>query len=919
MSTSAGDFGEQGDYATDDQLESSLNAAGLGSDEPDDAGESGVEDDTLPLPREAGKLLSERDPGRVFKAIDDIVQRQERLARNREEKKRHWDKVREGEPFAYLEHNEDRSIFKATVAPGVDADATGSAIPNKMDDLCNKVISQLLADDFLPDPKPDGDADSDRGAADLGKKFLRADGQTSGTDDRQLLRDALNSNITGAAEAVFVWVDPTAGGWRPMQIMAHPRAEDATKPLYAPMLDTATGMPILAAGPDGVPAPILEKASQPVLRYVATAKGARIFVEDATQADRQWLPKHRRKMLSINQVRCVPQSASVFDASSITLLLYDTLGEAKKRFQTLRTMRPAELKTLCQWRPRRWKSIVPDAHRPKDNEGMGAVTDDTLLFWYEHFCPSAPDYPDGAQVCVTGHGKGSSGQTTDGTVLLRDTLRDDVEIEDGVKTPILRVPPVSVFVCVNDIRDRDPLGSALMARFGGGKDAHDQIWAGMFDAMYKALNPNCYIPGTSTVTKEDVNRRDGTPIEILTKDDRPEWETPPELPTYVPQLLEQLNQSFNSAAGTNETSNGLDSQYAVSGVAKEVAIKTARVALAQYWQNTVKGLTYYWRIKLQLAQAKLTVPQMVRLSGVESAYKQPWFVGADMCGVSEVALQAGSGSMMTPTEKAQHLGFLQQNQWLDPEQAGELARASMQDDLGLPPNIHEEAVNRDIAAWSKGPPPGWMEQMQTFLQQKAAYDQALAQATQIEQVTDPATAAANPAAVQQMAAQQVEASGLATPQAPAVPFEDRPCHQEQLIATYRHRAFSRMMDTVEYTKMPPLWRIPFDERYEQARVAAGVTTVAEQQQAQAQAIQQQAQGAAKEQDGKAQTAEADRQFKATEADKDRTADAEQHARTLMSKESAGAQKLAGGAGQQRAGATKLPLRSGATAGRKAPA
>ena len=206
-----GDYGEQGDFNTDGQLEDALNAAGLDELDLDrDASAAKLPDDVLPIPG-GGKLLEEPDPAKVFKLIDGIVRRQDPIARNREEKRKHWRRVRGGVPFSFLQKDEDRSSYRAELAPGVE-DVGGQPVPNKMDDLCSKIISQILTDDFLPNPKPDGDADSDRGAADLAKKFLRSDGTVTGTDDKQLLRDVLNMNISAATAGVLVWVDQTAGG-----------------------------------------------------------------------------------------------------------------------------------------------------------------------------------------------------------------------------------------------------------------------------------------------------------------------------------------------------------------------------------------------------------------------------------------------------------------------------------------------------------------------------------------------------------------------------------------------------------------------------------------------------------------------------------------------------------------------------------
>lgn len=890
-----GQYGEEGEFDADTMFDDVAAALSAGDEKlpaprpvPEQTPDGG--DDTAPIPK-GGPLLEEKSPAKLFRVIDGKVQRQERVAKNREQKALHYRRIRSGHPFAFLEKSEDRSVYTATVPPGSDKSAAGQPVPNKMDDVANKTVSQLLSDPYLPNPKADGDDDRDRGAADLAKKFLRADGTATGTDDGALQRDVLNMNMTDGSSFVVVWVDPTGGGWRPKQVQAHPRATDPSRPLYAPMLDKATGQPIPTA--DG--SLIEEKSAEPVLRYVAevgkrpeTSSGL-AFTDNASEAVRQWLPKHCRRILNVNQVRTFPQSSDVFSASEIALLMYDSLDEAKRRFPVLRTMKDHELKAVCQWRPRRWKSVVPEAHRTTDAGADTAkpVEGDSLVFWYEYFCRISPDYPDGAQVCVNGANLGGA-QSADGSgvVFSRDTLRDDVELEDGRTIPVLRCPPVTQFVANTDIEDGDPFGMAPMARFGGGKEAWDHIWSGLFDAMHKGLNPNVFLPSTSPVTKEDYNRRDGTPIEILTKDDQPFVEEPPVLPVFVPDLLERIEMTINSAAGLNETSTGLDSEYSTSGVAKDIAIKQARVALAQYWQNFVKGLTHYWYVKLQLAQAKLTVPQVVKLAGTNSAYKQSWFTGADLCGVGSVTLEPGTGTQMQPAEKAQLLTVMQTNLWIDPTRAAELARASMSDDLGLAPDVHEEAIDREIAAWSDGPTPEWLaqfaEQQRVMQEYEAQARPALQHAT--EQTGDPAVA------------EQLVAQVAPPPQLPPLPtpFVARPNNAEQAVAIARHARLTKVMSTIEYAKQPDGWKQLLDAAYDEARRAAGVATIAEQQEAMAAqaAAEQGPAGPDPEQKAAADKEKTDKTFDDKAADresKERQADLDrQNALELEARKSANA-------------------------------
>jgi hypothetical protein len=840
-----------------DQAVDALESAGVPSGEEQYAS-GGDDDPTGPIPG-GGALLEEESAAKVFKAIDRMVQRQDRLAKNREQTGIHYDRIKNGCQFSILEKSEDRSVYEAVLPPGVQD--VEQPIPNKVLDLCGKQVSQILVDPPLPNPKPEGDPDRSRGAIDLARKFLRDDGDVSGTNDQELWRAVLTRNRTWASAFVFVWVDPTGGGWRPKQKKAHPRAEDPAKPLQAPMLD-ANGQPITRA--DGSIA--MERSSEPVLRYVGeqmaqdgepipgavslaptvTGEPMEMFVEHASEAAREWLPKHRRMILPPNQVRTIPKTADAATARAIILLMWEPLGEARRRFPVLESLSKEQLKRLAQWKPKRWKSLVPEAQLPKgdDLDDDGGVSDDTLIFWYHKFCRIGPDYHDGAEIAVNGaaiNATGGAGSSEKGGFLLtRDTLREDVETDEGATVPVLMDPPVAQFRGYNDTDGGDPFGVAPVKMFGGANEIRAHLYLGALEDIDVRLHPNTYLMSTSTITREDMNRRDGTPLELISPDDKPTFEQRPPLPAFLPDMLERIEHEMDTLANLNQTAQALDSGYSQSGEAKKVAIRQAKTQLAQDWQNFVGGVVQYWRIKVQLAQARLTTPQLVRMGTENAAYKQRYFVGSDMVGVDAIALAPGSGTMMSPAEKAQYLATMQQQKWLAPDVAGELARASMADDLGLPPNPHQEHIDRSVADWVEGAPPGWLEEVAQREKATAQYQQQMT-ATMQQMVAAFTSQGADPQSAQQAAQQQATQQLGPAPQFPPMytPFEPRPNDEEPTVAQIHYYQLSKLMATTDYSKQPIPWRKVVDERYKLSAYAAGVQTVREQHAAQAQAAGQQ--------------------------------------------------------------------------------
>lgn len=752
-----------------------------------------------------GPLLEEQDDKKVFKAIHAEVQAQEKLAKNRFELAKHLGRIRRGIPFSTLTKNEDKATWKAELPPGVTD--SPQPIPNKADDLCAKIVSQVLTDPFKPEPKPEDESnDKQKGAADLLKRFLVNDGLEGGTSDGELFHDCLDTAMTRPS-FVHVWVDMEGDGWRPRQVKAHPEAVDANNPLV---------------GPDGMP------TTDYILRYV-TAQAQ--FTENPAEADRQWLPKLRRDVLTDANVRTVPATEAIGPASAVILLMVEPLSNAKRRFPALRDMKDEELKSLADWRPLRPKALIPEAFQAsfksqETSDGEKGLSSGTLIFWYQKYCVSGYEYPDGADIAVSG--------ANDGTVLNKATLRDDVEGDDTVQ-PIVRDVPVSMCKPLHDTIGRDPLGSRPIMRFGAANEARSHILGAVLEDVDQRLHPNTFLPVTSPVQAWQMNARDGTPIPILSKDDIPAQEEFADLPAFLPEILNIIDTGMETAAGLGDTAQSLESPNAISGVAKQVVVGQTKVNLAPVHQNFGAFVTRYWRIKAQLAQCKLTVPQQVQYAGIDSAYKQRWFTGADFIGVKDITIQAGTGTMMAPVEKQQYIGYAQSAMWLDPEEAAEVGRGTLSDDLGLGDNPHAELTSRELAEWSEGPPEGWM----------------------------PSAPAVDPMSGQPM---MDPMTGQPAMQPPSWnPFEPRPTDEDPSVAKAQYKKLRDFIATSDYSKQPPEWKALVDARYAQAAYAAGVQTVKQQYEAQAQQAATQQQQAEDQSGAEKESKDADREGAAQES------------------------------------------------------
>lgn len=778
-----------------------------------------------------GYLLEETDDKKVFKAIDETVESQEQLAKNRDAARKHRARVRAGVPFSVLNKDEDRNVWTAELPPG--ASAQPSPIPNKADDLCRKIVSQVIVDLPAPDPKPATDDEKDRGAADLAKRFLKVDGDESGTNDPELFRDVLDSAMTDASEFAHVWVDMQGGGWRPLKIKAHPQATDVQNPLVAmqPVMDPVTQQP--AVDPmTGQPQMQEIPTSEYVFRYVNAGQ----FVENAAEAERQWMPKIVRDVLGPAHVRTVPEVSDVANAEAVILLMVGPVSELKRRVPEIDE---AVVQRLAEWKPRRHKALVPQAMRARLKEQQKQkdtlqVDDHTLVFWYQQYCSVGPEYMDGAEILVSG--------ADGGIVLKKGTLRKDIENE-GDTVVLLRDIPVAQCKALHDSEYRDPMGKAPIDLFGHTNEGLAQIYGAVLEDTDKRLHPNVFIPSTSPVQDWQLTARNGQPIPVYSKDDAPFYEEQSDLASFTPKIIELMEESMRESAMLGSTAEVLDSPNASSGVAKQMEVGQAKVFLAPVAQNFLGFVKRYWRLKLEAAQAFLTIPQEVEYVGLDQAYKVRWFTGADFAGVKDVAVLPGTGTMMSPVEKQQYLSFAQTAMWLDPEEAGEAGRSSVADDLGLQSMPAEDAIKREIAEWMKGPPEGFTPPQPTM---------------------DPAT-------------QQPTMS------APSwTPFQTRPTDEDPAVAKRQYKILRDFCYTNDYSQHPPEWRALVDQRVALAQYAAGVQTM--RQQAEAAQAQQQQQAAQQSQSEEKQLGAKREEREASRAQR---IDEMEHERSMQDQKQAG--------------------------------
>ena len=677
-----------------------------------------------------GKTLKDATPDVVFRTVEQLVRSQDTVARNRWAIDTHFRRVRMGVPFSRLEKIPNQSVWVAKLPNGMNKESS-AAIPNKADDLCNKLEDTLMADPAKPDPSPHIDDESAKQAADLASQFLLLDGEEAGTNDAETYRWALNNAFTAACSFLHYDLDRSGGGYQPLQKLAHPKATDPSNPLVA-MVPVGEPDPMT-----GQPQMIAERAVDPVLRYISAPTPeapAGQFVEDATQADRVWLPKIIIERFRRESVRCFPVTATIEEAAAVIFIRTYTLADARKRWpKTVGQMTAEQLQGLASWKPVMADLVVPYAFKATGETGSAGPSLDDVgslspllqrrMFSYRLYIKSSPEYQGGYWCDVSG---ANGGQVLDsGDLEYTVTLPTKGKVTRCREIPGVAVRPMQ------DVTGGDPMGWPVISRFAGGSEADATLMAAFMDVCDNMLHPHVFIPSTTEVNEDEWFDR-SLPTVISPDSKGPFYEQFPTLPPIL-AVSQDVNTRMDTISGLTATAQGLDSSNAISGTAKNATIRQALVSLSGFQQNLLAAATRGWRIKCQIVQAEFTTPQLMEYAGTSGSSEPQWWTGEDFAGVDRVGVQPGTGTMMTPEGKAQYIAFLQTQQWLKPDEAAEVALPSIRMDLGLPKNPFEQAIERSVGVFLKGPPDGWVDAQKAYLQQQQQYDaqqQAVAQAQQ---------------------------------------------------------------------------------------------------------------------------------------------------------------------------------------------
>ena len=763
------------------------------------AGEEQAEDSRGPLldlpPEQAAQLATELWNGQTPTLSRQIAQWEANKLR------------RQGRRDVQVIKDEDANgwrVYQPVITIGT------PAYPGRADETIGEILSALLVDEPKPAALPAQDSDEDRDAAEFAGRVLEIETGESGLNLRAKLYDVADTAAVTASGFLHWWVDPYGGGHEARQVRAHPLATTEDEAATGPM-----GAEPVASG-------------DYVLRYVQPDG---TLSETSAGAVRQWRPQVVGEVLTAHQVRFVPYTRAGIEACDGVLLARPVpWGQLVAQYPEVGELDEEATQQVLGWSLPREAHLFPDGQRRKKGQmgKDGKPRADALVLTLTVYMRPSLRYPNGAHACFVGGKYRVSGDDW----MLRWTDAQGREHEE------MRDLPVAQVRWKPDNVAQSPYGRAVMDDLGPIEELLASFDGGIQQLIFQALNPNVLVPIGSVIQPEAWGRRDGTPISFNAGAGQPVVEAAPNIPAFVFDRVAALEQRMDRASGSAPSLRGLTSPNVTSGEQEKTIIEQALVmvsnlrhALEDCYERSCRIILQHWRVHM-------TAPQMVRYLGEDGGFKYDEWTGADLGSVQDVRVRKGTFTMLAPTARAAYIDQLVAGQMLPLEKAARLKRGAVDYLTGEQDDAHYLRVKRQIRRWKDGP--------SEEATQAAAQYEAMPPEPQPSGQVDPMTG-------QPMMAPPPPHPVLAEGQQVFAPL---PCDAEPLAARTRLLELSECMAGASFATYPAPWRQAYVEAYEAARQAAGLQTVAEQQQAAQQQAEAQQQAAAGQQQAKAQDAEA---------------------------------------------------------------
>ncbi len=558
----------------------------------------------------------------------------------------------------------------------------GPQIPslNKAARLCRRMASTIFSDPAAPETVPATDSDDDREAAEVSRRVLLDLGSEGNLNDAMTARQAFDLASVYASGFRRYWVDPTAGGSRPMAVQ-----------VTADVVDVETARTNPGPGPH-------------VTKYVL-ADGSLTDDENADGVQRQFLPKLKSEVLSGRNVRFLPPTAvDIWAASGAMVGAMVPYGDLRDQFPDIDDLDEEDSKRLRKGSDKDTKELLPPGHLHgnRDHES-DEFTDDTLIFTVFLYYKKGGRHPKGAYIVAAGDG-----------ILLH---RQPWTAPDGEELDI----PIDQFKQFD--WEQDPYGIALMQFLGEGNEIRGSQIGAFLDHLAKFSRRRIFLPTNSTIQPKQLQGSSGEVIQ-MNAGGQPVYEDLPDFPRAGEKMLEFVNADMDDESGLQQVGaeQGLAAPSVGSGLHAQRIIEQMLVGLSDLLQNTGRGITRGWRIQLQLVRAFFEAPQQASWMGDDGEYKLEQWQGSDLGSTKDVRIMRGSFTALSVSSKADVAATLLEMGGITQSQFKQMVMGGVGGSVGLEDDPHRMRIRRQLNRWAKGPPDDIQDEQQSAQAAQAIFD-----------------------------------------------------------------------------------------------------------------------------------------------------------------------------------------------------
>lgn len=672
---------------------------------------------------------------------------------------------RAGESNLWVNKTADRSQWQVYVAPG---SHYANAFSRKDDRLCYRFVSQLFADPAQPEAIPSTGEDEDRDAAEFATRVLIDIGSEAGLDDVEAHKQAMHTASSWGSGFIWYYTDPKGGGRKPVEQEALPQAQTKEE-------NDALVQQLKAAG------------QMPPLKHRYLTDDGRL-TDNQAEAALQWQPKLARQSCNPGQIRFWPSTAQdLWDADGLIYADYQPWGVVKGWFAELENATPEQRDHAIGFRLTECRHLLPkkngEVYDPKPKNGH---EDDGLVLLMIHYVRECGTYPDGCYiVCI-----GDELTPHRGTWLLEtDGKREARDI------------PFTQFLQWRGGRDY-PMGKPLMAFLGALDELRGELYGRFGEWLDSLMNQKWFLTPHSMITPEQLQDPFLTLIPTMPGTEPRPMVHPP-IPKELPEMIAQAGREMDDASGLQQTGQAMDTGDVNSGRQALAIISQVQAGLQDVVQNVNRGITRAKRIQLQEIRQNYTIPQLLRVTTPDGAYKVERWRNSDLGTTRDVQIKRGTGTGMNPFQKTMMLAEFGKLFSIDQEDLKEVALSGVSHVTAIQDDPLTQRIRRQLYEWEKGPPPGWQEPQAPIGPDGAPLMQP--------PPMDPLTGL--PA---------MGPDGMPMPGQPVPPppdplllkiWEPTPADRTPIAATKRLREIAKSMCKAKWQQYPPAWRLPVEMEF----------------------------------------------------------------------------------------------------------